>query len=235
MNPFQAFRHVSEYLASRHGALFVTVLALLGVYPFAGRSWWTHLLLDLCWALVLVSLLRAVWHQHTTRRLVVLFGLPAIVAGALAGSARLSSLEPVALGLRVALLAVIIAGLFRNLLERRRITMDAVLSACCIYLLLGIGWAGVYGLIHRADPMAIGFPDGAGPSRDDLELLYFSLITLTTVGYGDITPVSAAARMAAAIEGLVAQLYLAIVIARLVSIELAQRKKDPLDVSDADP
>jgi len=59
-----------------------------------------------------------------------------------------------------------------------------------------------------------------------MELLYFSLITMTTVGYGDITPVLPVARMTAAIEAVLAQLYIAIIIARMVSMELVHRDRE---------
>ena len=61
--------------------------------------------------------------------------------------------------------------------------------------------------------------------KDDSQLIYYSMITLTTVGYGDITPVSPQARTLAALEGLIGQLYVAIIIARLVALEIVGRRK----------
>ena len=63
----------------------------------------------------------------------------------------------------------------------------------------------------------------AAGSSIDSHLLYFSLITLTTIGYGDIVPVSAPARVLCGIEGLIGQLFVAIIIARLVGMEIAER------------
>jgi hypothetical protein len=226
MSPIGPLHRATDYLASRHGALLVALLALLATYPFAGTRRTAGALLELCWALVLLSLVRAVWHQRATRRLVLLLGAAAVVAGALASQAKLLALYPVVLALRVVLLAVIVVGLFRNLLERRRITMDAVLGACCIYLLFGIGWSGIYSLIRWVDPAAFQFA-GASHEATEVALVYFSLITMTTVGHGDITPVSGPARMIAAIEALLAQLFLAIVIARMVAMELVHRDQDP--------
>ena len=109
--------------------------------------------------------------------------------------------------------------------------MDAVLGACCVYLLLGIGWSGIYSLIEWAAPGSFNLPvaarAGASTGWIELELIYFSLITMTTVGYGDITPASDPARIVAAVEALLAQLYLAIIIARLVGMELVHREREP--------
>ena len=228
MSPLGWLDRLTSYLTSRYGVLLAALLALLLTYPYTATHRGAHWLLDGLWLLVLASLVRAVWYQRRSRRLVLLLGLPTIAAGALAGSGGIAGFYPLSLALRVALLAVILVGMFTSLLERERITMDAVLGACCIYLLLGIGWSGFYGLLHWADASAFNLPGAqAMANPPELELMYFSLITMTTVGYGDITPASGLARMVAAIEALVGQLYLAIIIARLVGMELVHRDPKP--------
>lgn len=221
-------RDVSSYLASRYGLLFSTLLAMLLTYPFTGEHRGARFVLNGLWLLVIVSLVRAMWHRRKLRGVVIALGLPMILVGALAESTGASDLYLLSLALRVALLAVILVGMFSSLLERERVTMDVVLGACCIYLLLGIGWSGVYGLLQGFDPSTFELSRaGTFGADQELELVYFSLITMTTVGYGDITPATGLGRMVAATEALVAQLYLAIVIARLVSMELVHRDRRP--------
>ncbi len=98
------------------------------------------------------------------------------------------------------------------------VTADRVVGAIVLYLLLGIIWAAAYDLValHVADAFSGVAPTGSGPQR----WLYFSFVTLTTVGYGDIVPVAPAARSLAALEALVGQLYPAIILARLVSLQI---------------
>jgi voltage-gated potassium channel Kch len=101
------------------------------------------------------------------------------------------------------------------------VTFHRIQGAIAAYLLLGLAWANAYELIELARPGALRFPDGGGPTP--IRLIYFSFVTLTTVGYGDITPLHPTARSLAISEALVGQLFPAILIARLVSMEIASR------------
>lgn len=105
-----------------------------------------------------------------------------------------------------------------------RMNTDRVVGAVCVYLLVGIVFAHGFGIVVLLEPQALSL------SPDDIEVLragnlepatYFSFVTLTTLGYGDILPVSSAARAMAWIEAVIGQLYVAVTIARLVSLETA--------------
>ena len=87
-------------------------------------------------------------------------------------------------------------------------------TAVNIYLLLGLLWAAIYLAIDAFSPGAIRM--GSDPADRQTELLYFSLITLSTVGYGDIVPLSGTARILTALEGVTGVLYIATTVALLV-------------------
>jgi voltage-gated potassium channel Kch len=93
-----------------------------------------------------------------------------------------------------------------------------------VFLLLGLAWTFAYTLVALGDPAAFSFP-AATLNLQNLHarLLYFSTMTLTTVGYGDITPVNPVARSLAALEAITRQLFPVILLARLVSMELHYR------------
>ena len=106
------------------------------------------------------------------------------------------------------------------------ITGHRIQGAIAVYLLLGLIWVSAYNLIHQTIPGAFRFPEGElSPLRFKHGLMYFSFVTLTTVGYGDITPAHPLARSLAMAEALVGQLYPAILIGRLVSMELTSRQE----------
>jgi voltage-gated potassium channel Kch len=101
------------------------------------------------------------------------------------------------------------------------ITVHHIVGAVAIYLLIGIAFGEATRAMGLIDPEAYASASGRGFERADL--YYFSFVTLTTVGYGDITPVHPFARSLAILEALTGQLFPAILIARLVSQELASR------------
>lgn len=94
-----------------------------------------------------------------------------------------------------------------------------IMGAVAVYLVLGLMWSEAYLFIYLATPSAFSFDPGARTALDPpiSEMLYFSYVTLTTLGFGDITAVRPIARSLVMLEGLVGQLYPAIVLARLVT------------------
>ena len=139
------------------------------------------------------------------------------------------------------LLPTILAGLFIGFLIWRilkdvgagsRITSERVFGAVCAYLLIGFLFADLYGFVTLIDENAFSVSEGieatlvegGGSGHGDI-LTYFSFVTMTTLGYGDISPVSPAARTLAWMQALVGQLYLAITIAGLVGIHIARQKE----------
>jgi hypothetical protein len=120
-------------------------------------------------------------------------------------------------------LGLLTAFVLRHIFREGRITADRVRGGILAYLLLGLVWCLAYQLVDFLDAGALRFPGlrQSTPGRLSHDLAYYSYITLTTVGYGDITPVSPVARALAMGEALVGQLYPAILIARLVSQQIA--------------
>ena len=116
---------------------------------------------------------------------------------------------------------LLVTRVFARVVRRGPVTVHHIVGAVAVYLLIGLGFAEAAKVIDILDPGAYSVPGRALDPRIDLS--YFSFITLTTVGYGDLTPVNPLARALAALEALVGQLFPAILIARLVSQELMSR------------
>jgi hypothetical protein len=122
-----------------------------------------------------------------------------------------------------ALAVVVLVQVFRE----GPITAQRIQGAVAVYLLLGLGWAFAYTLVAIARPDAFVLPagtDGALDKDHTWRFVYFSFVTLTTVGYGDITAAHPVARSLVLCEALVGQLFPAILLARLVSMEIYHRQ-----------
>ena len=99
------------------------------------------------------------------------------------------------------------------------VTVDTFLGGISIYFLLGYLWACMFILIESFNPQAF-------TTISRIELLYFSFTTITTLGYGDITPQSELAMVLATLEAIVGQMYVTIFIARLVGLHIVSQKKE---------
>jgi ion channel len=126
----------------------------------------------------------------------------------------------------VVAVAFLITLIVRHVFREGPITIPRIQGAVAVYLLLGALWGGIYETINDFAPGAFRFADPPQSPRElTTSLAYYSFVTLTTMGYGDITPVHPAARSAAMVEALVGQLFPAILIARLVAMELGARER----------
>jgi hypothetical protein len=121
----------------------------------------------------------------------------------------------------------------RALFTAPALTFDSVLGAVCGYLFLGLGWAVLYATVEGLRPgsFEVGprLVAGGDPARPLPHVLtYYSFVTLTTVGYGDVTPVSPATRTLAWVEAITGQFYLAVIVAGLVSMLVAKGQQKDL-------
>lgn len=199
-------------------------LALFAIRP-AVESGPMLLVVDAVFTVVLIAVL----HQLSRSRPVFIGSLVVLAATIATRLAETSDsfrwLTGAASGLSAALIGLVVLLLLNYVVRSVRVNHNTVLAAICVYVLIGILWGFVYLLIYEANPKSFDIDLSLGPA--EVQLRYFSMMTLTTVGYGDIVPKSTEARAFAALESLLAQIYLAAIIARLVGIEVAYASAAP--------
>jgi hypothetical protein len=130
-------------------------------------------------------------------------------------------------GLSILFLAVTTTVILKTVFQLAEVTTDAVAGSLCGYLLVGVAFGHAYSLVELLRPGSFLAGEltatGPDPGRAHSALTYFSFVTLTTVGYGDIVPASGLARGLANVEAIVGQFYLAVVIADLIGKKVGFR------------
>lgn len=125
--------------------------------------------------------------------------------------------------LALAIIMLAIAFIMSDVLFAKRADFDILSGGVSVYLLIGLAWASLHTLVERTVPGS--FLNLATSSETlTVDAIYFSLATLTTLGYGDIAPISTMARMLAVLEAVTGVVYLAILIPSLVSLYLRYRE-----------
>lgn len=126
----------------------------------------------------------------------------------------------------LAFFVYILAILVENVFGSRRISTDIIVGSICIYFLMCILWAFLYMLVALTFPNSFNIDSSLISFQNMNDFIYYSIVTITTLGYGDILPLSRPARTLAALEAIVGQIYLTVLIARIVGIHLSQRVKN---------
>jgi hypothetical protein len=174
---------------------------------------------------MLGSAVLAVSQKRSTRVAAILLVLPAI-AGRWINHYR-PDLVPVAayLGAGLLFLAFVLFQYFRYILRAPTVDLAVLCAAVSTYLMLGMFWTMAYVLLTRIRPdsFALNGRPGMPGVVTGFDAFYFSFVTLSTVGYGDIVPASRLARMLAVMEATTGTLYVATLIARLVAIHASSR------------
>ena len=212
------------------GYLLATLMGLIAVHPFFVGSLWEPFFFDAILSLVFVASVFAVSRSTTTRAVVFIIALPIVASRWLIRAFPNETVTLFGLIAASAFIAFVAIKILAYVVRQTTISSDTIFAALCVYLLLGLGWGLLYALIEYLAPGSFTFPDTALHADRLRELIYFSLVTLATVGYGDITPVNPIAQGFSNLEAVLGQLYLAVMVARLVGIQVAQRMRtDSLD------
>jgi voltage-gated potassium channel len=107
------------------------------------------------------------------------------------------------------------------LVRVRRVDSEAICAAVCFYLMTGLNWGFLYAILELAVPGSFNLSHTGDSAAVIQQLIYFSFVTMATLGYGDIAPLSEAARSWVVLQAVFGQFFIAIVVARLVSLQLA--------------
>jgi hypothetical protein len=213
----------------------VILLVLLAGHPFLigfGRStvWFDGMM-----SVLLLAAIVSLCFERQQRFVSLLLGIPSIVlslAGYVSPAWIHSGVSFAGHLCEAAFLFCSAVLIVKSLFGAGRVSADSVSGTICGYLFLGLAWAMVYAMIAHARPdsFALHGPlaqPGGGPASAEV-LIYYSFVTLTTLGYGDVVPATPITQTCAWIEAASGQFYLAVIVAGLASM-LASRQRSPTE------
>lgn len=216
-----------------YAALLAMLVVWMFIFPVFYSGSGTSVLREVVFvALLLSSVGAAAGHPHETRLLVVL------ALTVLTGATVLHSHATTALGipvgleaLRIVFLLLIVKVVLAHVLRTKAVTVDTILGAVCVYLMVAGIFAEAFRIVDMLDPHAIQFVEDAlegdlpaGYTND--RFVHLSVVTLTTLGLGDITPLSSVARSLVQLEAVIGQLYVALILAWLVGLHMTSRSAE---------
>lgn len=215
------------------GVLIFLHLALPALHMFvpAHHSFVMEVLMIALVVVLIFGMIFSVSRNPAVRTAAVLLAVPALVARGIDIVAPSPLFDAISMLCMVAILFLIIGAGLRVLFRPMVVTIDTISASLCAYLLLAMVWAYMYALVDLFVPGSFAY------SLDDsfrmtiaggqaVYAAYFSYVTITTLGYGDILPVTPPAMALATLEAFVGQMYIAILVARLVAVYSAPAQGD---------
>ena len=206
---------VLQAVRFRYLVLMCSLLVLV-IVPSILHEWsqLSHLLAAL-FCIVFVASVPAVGGRWKVVFVTLALAVPAMIAVIIRAFTDIQLPPTPGLILRTSLTTYTAAVILFDIFKIQRVTSDTIRGAICVYLLLGITWAMLHNIVAINIP---GSFDGLDAKNEFYDFTYFSFVTLTTLGYGDIVPLSPPARMLCWLESLSGQLFVAVLIARFVGL-----------------
>lgn len=223
---------IKTFIFGRYGSLLLVLSALLVFSPFV-ETLIGRYLMEILFVAALLSGLRALDIKTQFYRFMIVLlvlSLGCGYLGTMQGNQVLFGIGTAGEALFLSLVALTILG---DLFHGKQVSGDTLAGAVCVYLLIPVIFSYLYLLTELGMPESFSFTQGETArmqmwvSKEFFPFFYFSLITMTTVGYGDMLPVTSVARTLASVEAIIGQIYLTILVARLVGMYMRnQQEKD---------
>jgi len=201
----------------------VSIVLLIFFVPFLEGGIYSSALLNLLTTIILLTGVYAV--SDTKKQLIIasIFGVPWVIINW--SSLFISTVMPgpATISWGVLFFVYTTVVMFLNVIKGSRVTIETLYGAISVYLLIGLTYTSIYALIEIITPGSFNLINSQGTIHAFKvdELIYYSYTTLTTLGYGDIHPITPHARTFAISEAIIGQLYLTILVARLVGLHIS--------------
>ncbi|HEV8051175.1 MAG TPA: ion channel [Parachlamydiaceae bacterium] len=205
---------------------FLAIIAIFFIVPIFEKNFFTHIILQCSFVLLILSTVYAIEGQRSILITGILFLTPFIYFDSLSFLYHSLPSLIIAYGFSSVFTLFAIFVLMRKILYSSIVNADLIFQALMVYLLSGILWANLYfieNIVSQGSFQGVGIlnfdiTDFLNTYEQQFNFLYYSFATLATLGMGDITPLDHLAKSLTAMEAMFGQLFVAVVIAKLVSV-----------------
>ena len=220
---------VRTFIFGRYGSLLICLVLVMILQPTIDTQI-GKLLLEVFFIAVLLAGLRAIQVDKGLLRFEVVLLVVSLACGAVGSLMDHELLFLLGVAGRTLFLVLVALNILLDLFRGSEVTGDKLAGAVCVYLLIALVCGYAFLITEFVTPESFSFTQGhermkLWVSKEFFPFFYFSLVTVTTVGYGDMAPVTPVARTLATMEALVGQVYLTILVARLVGMFLVHQQK----------
>lgn len=213
--------------------LFLCQVLFLVLFPYFDQPGLPMILFRLLVAATFVSAVHAVSDRRAQWLTALVFAIPAGVLNTLFALHAVPRIVVPTLVFTLLFLAYTAVSLLRAVLRSTDVTHDTIYGALSVYFLMAITWGVGYFLLTNLQPGAIFMDSVRHPNHrmDWSDCIFYSYVTLTTVGYGDMVPITSQARSLSILEAVSGTMYVAVLIARLVGLNAAAKPKTDSDLA----
>ena len=202
-------------------SLLIFIIAMIIVGPLVEEFIQLRILMDILWSAIFISAVYAVSQKKHHILIGVLLALPMLGSIWAKYFVELKALVVVGSLCGAAFMLFIIIQMLIFIYSFREVTRDLIVGAAVVYLLMALMWMFIFVVVETLHPGSFNIPEG--PNMEATRyFLYYSFVTLTTLGYGDITPATGLARSLCILEAVIGQLYLVVQVAWLVGVHVSQ-------------
>ncbi|MFO7619830.1 MAG: ion channel [Bacteroidales bacterium] len=215
---------LKKIYVGRFSILLISIILLFALHPFLEGFVKIKILTDIFFSLILLSAIYTVSEKRRTFLTGLVLAISYLIFIWSTYLVSVPSVRVLSQLFGAFFTGYILVFILTFIARQQNVTVEVIKAAVCGYFFLGLMWSFIYLFMESYQPGS--FQIAQGGTGDQGIFIYFSFITMTTVGYGDTIPVSNAARSLAVLEAVMGQLYLAVTIARLVGIHISQGLQD---------
>jgi hypothetical protein len=220
---------MNRFAPRKYLLLLISLMAALLVIPFLEGLRGERLIFDVLVTVVFLAAFRVIFADVRLKGVAFLLGVPTLVGlwtGYMLPDVPPRFVEALFHVLAAVFFGVGIAALLRAVQREKDVSSDALFAALSGYILLGMLFGHMYSMVDNLQQPAFNGMNAAGGNEGNRHMIltYYSFITLTTVGYGDVTPACAAARSLAITEAITGQFYLAVLVAELIGKRMSLQR-----------